>query len=42
MKLYLKQRIAEEVFESVLCKGTTKSERWALKALKYYLFEENG
>lgn len=42
MKLYLKQRIVEEVFESVIAQGTTKSERWALKALKYDLFEENG
>lgn len=42
MKLYLQQRIQEEVFESVIAKGTTKHERWALQALKYDLFEENG
>lgn len=42
MKLYLKQRYEEEAFESLLCKGTTKSERWALKVLKNDLFEEDG
>jgi hypothetical protein len=42
MKLYLKQRYSEEVFESILAKGTTKAERWALKILKNDLFEEDG
>ena len=42
MKLYLKQRYEEEAFESLLCKGTIKSERWALKVLKNDLFEEDG
>ena len=41
MKLYLKQRY-EEAFESLLCKGTTKSERWALKVFKNDLFDEDG
>ena len=42
MKLYLKQRYEEEAFESLLCKGTTKEEKWALKALKNNLFDDNG
>ena len=42
MKVYLKQRYENEAFESLLCKGTTKSERWALKVLKNDLFEEDG
>lgn len=42
MKLYLKQRYENEAFESLLCKGTTKSERWALKVLKNDLFDEDG
>ena len=42
MKLYLKQRYSEKVFESILAKGTTKAERWALKILKNDLFEEDG
>ena len=42
MKLYLKQRYEEEAFESLLCKGTTKSERWALKVLKNDLFDDDG
>ena len=32
----------KEVFESILAKGTTKAERWALKILKNDLFEEDG
>lgn len=42
MKMYLKQRYENEAFESLLCKGTTKSERWALKVLKNDLFDEDG
>lgn len=42
MKLYLKQRYEEEAFESLLCKGTTKEEKWALKVLKNNLFDDDG
>lgn len=42
MKLYLKQRYEEEAFESLLCTGTTKEEKWALKVLKNNLFDDDG
>lgn len=42
MKLYLKQRYEEEAFESLLCKGTTKEEKWALQVLKNNLFDDDG
>lgn len=42
MKVILKQRYSDEAFESVIAKATTKAEKWALKALKNDLFEDNG